>query len=391
MKTPLRVLMVEDSEDDMLLLQRELRRGGITVDLQRVETLSALQNALAVGGPWDVVLSDYYLQGFSGLEVLRAVKQADADLPFIMVSGKLGDETAVEVMKAGADDYILKDRLSRLVPAIGREQQAAAVRYERRLGAREILVYQDKLRSLAAELTFAEERQKRHIATELHDGIVQTLSVLSLKLELLRLSDDPDALSESLESLQTEVGHIIADVRSLMEQLSPAALYELGLEASLRTLAEVQRERFGVQVEIQCDGDLLDLGDDLRLVLFQAVRELLRNVSKHGETDRAWVVASRQGDDISIAVKDQGVGFDPSEHLLRPHRTGGFGLFSIQERLRYLGGTLSVQSAPGEGACFTLTVPVGSPRQQSPSEAPAQAEAEAEAGAEAGAEPGAEA
>lgn len=363
MSAPLRVLMVEDAEDDVLLLQHELRHGGLDVALQRVETLSSLQIALADGGPWDVVLSDYYLQGFTGLEVLQAVKQSDADLPFIMVSGKLGDETAVEVMKAGANDYILKDRLSRLVPAIVRERQAAEVRRERSRAAQEILVYQDRLRSLAAELVFAEERQKRHIATELHDGIVQTLSVLSLKLEMLRLETDHDAVSERLEGIQDEVGRIISDCRDLMDQLSPAVLYELGLAASLRTLAETQGERFGILTEVDCADEMMDLSEDLRLTVFQAVRELLRNVSKHGQTDRAWVRAWREGQTLCVTVRDQGVGFDPSEHLLRPHRTGGFGLFNIQERLRYLGGSMRIESRPGEGTEFTLVVPTGVPWQ----------------------------
>ena len=363
METRLRVLLAEDSEDDMLILLHELRRGRVQADLRRVETLPALDAALE-SGSWDVVLSDYYLQGFSGLDVLRLVKERDGDVPFIMVSGKLGEETAVEVMKAGADDYILKDRLSRLVPAIEREQHAAEARRERRRAEQEILGYQDKLRSLVAELTIAEERQKRHIATELHDGIVQTLSVLTLKIEVLRLTGQDSGLSDSLGTIQREVSQVITDIRGLMEQLSPSALFELGFCASLRTLSEVQRERFGFDIEVHGEDELLDVDEDVRMILFQAVRELLRNVIKHANIDRARVTMSREGGSVHVVVQDEGAGFDPSEHLLRPHRTGGFGLFNIQERLRYLGGDLQVTSQPGQGASFTIVMPVESRRQE---------------------------
>jgi phosphoserine phosphatase RsbU/P len=131
MAKPLRVLIVEDSEDDALLLVFELRRGDYSPIYKRVETFESMRQALE-DESWDVVISDYVLPGFSGLDALRLVRRSGLDLPFIIVSGKIGEDTAVNAMKEGANDYLIKGKVSRLVPAIERELQEAEVRRKRR-------------------------------------------------------------------------------------------------------------------------------------------------------------------------------------------------------------------------------------------------------------------
>jgi phosphoserine phosphatase RsbU/P len=131
MGKPLRVLIVEDSEDDALLLVFELRRGDYSPIHKRVETFDTMRQALEEES-WDVVISDYVLPGFSGLDALRLVRRSGLDLPFIIVSGKIGEDTAVNAMKEGANDYLIKGKVSRLVPAIERELQEAEVRRKRR-------------------------------------------------------------------------------------------------------------------------------------------------------------------------------------------------------------------------------------------------------------------
>jgi PleD family two-component response regulator len=131
MATPLRVLTVDDSPDDVLFIIRELRRGGYAPVFERVQTSEAMKAALE-GGKWDVIISDYVMPQFGGLEALRVLKESGRDLPFIIVSGKIGEDIAVGAMKAGAHDYILKDNLARLVPAIERELREAETRRQRR-------------------------------------------------------------------------------------------------------------------------------------------------------------------------------------------------------------------------------------------------------------------
>jgi PAS domain S-box-containing protein len=130
MKNPIKVLVIEDNEDDALLEISELRRGGFNIEFERVDTREALKAALEKR--WDFILSDYAMPRFSGIDALEMLKETGKDVPFILISGTIGEETAVNAMKAGANDYIMKDRLNRLVPAFTRELREAESRQEKR-------------------------------------------------------------------------------------------------------------------------------------------------------------------------------------------------------------------------------------------------------------------
>jgi len=149
--TPLRALIVEDSEDDMLLLHAELRRGGYQVAYTRVETEQEMVAALD-SQSWDIVIADYSMPRFSGLRALEVMKSRGCDLPFIIVSGNIGEDTAVEAMKAGARDYLIKGKLARLVPAVQRELREAVVRHEHRLGEVALRNSEELFRQLAGNI-----------------------------------------------------------------------------------------------------------------------------------------------------------------------------------------------------------------------------------------------
>lgn len=149
MGTPLRVLMVEDSEPDARLLVREIRKGGYDPAYERVDYAETMRAALT-RQPWDVVLTDYRMPHFNGMEALRVLQEAGPDVPLIVVSGAIGEETAADLMRAGAHDFIRKDNLSRLVPAIQRELREAVVRQERRRAEAELHSVNRGLRVLSS-------------------------------------------------------------------------------------------------------------------------------------------------------------------------------------------------------------------------------------------------
>ncbi len=161
MATPLRVLIVEDSLDDAELLLAELKRGGYEVTYERVTNEAGVRHALQTS-TWDLVISDYSLPGFDGMHCLEIYREFDLDIPFILMSGTVGEEIAVEAMKSGAHDYIMKDRIVRLVPAIQRELREAQTRRERRAFMEhiEFIAYHDPVTRLPNQRLFVQEVDK---------------------------------------------------------------------------------------------------------------------------------------------------------------------------------------------------------------------------------------
>ncbi len=147
---PLKALLVEDSEDDALLLALILKQGGYEVTSERVDTPETMRAALE-GRSWDIVISDYVMPRFSGIAALRLMQEKGLDLPFLIVSGHIGEETAVAAMKAGAHDYLMKDRLARLVPAVERELREAEVRRERRRAVEQLRLSETRFRLLVEQ------------------------------------------------------------------------------------------------------------------------------------------------------------------------------------------------------------------------------------------------
>jgi len=353
MSHPLRVLIVEDSADDALLLLRELRRGGYDPASERVETPEDFSAALA-GGSWDLVIADYALPRFSAPAALAIFRETELDAPFIVVSGKVGEEAAVATMKAGAHDYFMKDNLTRLAAAVDRELREAEVRRQHMRAEVERAAYQEQLRSLASELSLTEERERRQVAALLHDDVGQLLAAASMKLGALRASLHDDHSAQSVAEISRMIEQAIERTRSLTFELSPAILYELGIEAAVELLIDNVQQRHHIVIELEDDGQPKPLEHDLSAALFQAVRELLFNVVKHAQAEKAQVSVRRDGDDIRIIVEDWGVGFALSVLGLNGAKRVGFGLFNIRERLHYLGGRVEVESQPGKGTRVTL-------------------------------------
>jgi len=229
---------------------------------------------------------------------------------------------------------------------------------ERKKAEEKLLIYQEQLRSLASELSLAEERMRRQIATDIHDNIGQNLGISKIKLESLRQSVSSPEVAESLNEIGELIGQTIESSRSLTFELSPPVLYELGFEPAVEWLVRNTRRRHGISADFKTDGRAKPLDHNVRVLLFQAVRELLVNVVKHAKATSVTVATRRVGDKIQVSVADDGVGFDISELSSKGYRTGGFGLFSIRERLGHIGGRLDVESKPGRGTKVTLVAQI---------------------------------
>lgn len=229
---------------------------------------------------------------------------------------------------------------------------------DRKRGEEKLHAYQGQLSALAAELSLAEERERRRISSELHDQIGQILALSKIKLNTLAASLSSGEQSGVIVELTEALNHCIREVRSLTSQISPPLLYEIGLEPALEWLCEWMGDNYGLQVKMRREGPAVTLPDEMRGALFRIVRELLINCAKHAGSNAATVSCRRFAGTLELTVTDGGVGFDPASLDRSGHL--GFGLFSIQQRIRYLGGECCIDSAPGRGTTVQLSVPLSS-------------------------------
>ena len=225
---------------------------------------------------------------------------------------------------------------------------------ERQRSEEQLHVYQRELRSLAAALVLAEERERRRIAAELHDHIGQSLALAQLRLGPLRAALSSAACIDELDQVRQDIDQMLEEVRSLTFELSPPILYELGLLAAVEWLGEHFQKQHELYVRVEDDGQAKPLEEEVRVFLFRAVRELLVNVVKHAGVAQARVILRLDGKRIGIVVEDDGVGFAPTD-FDAPRK---FGLFSIRDRLDLLGGSFRVEAAPGQGTRVELVAPL---------------------------------
>ncbi len=218
--------------------------------------------------------------------------------------------------------------------------------------------YQGQLRELASQISLAEERERRRIAAGLHDRTIQTLALSQIKLGALRNALDGNDLSRLVDEVRTLVEQCIHDTRSLVFELSPPVLHELGFEAAVEWLAELITEVHELPCSVESHGAPRRMAPDVEVSLFQAVREALINTAKHAHAAHAHVLLDwGETGGLVVSVEDDGMGFDVAEIEARRSRARGFGLFSMRERLGVLGGRAEVTSEQGHGTRVRLEMP----------------------------------
>jgi signal transduction histidine kinase len=229
---------------------------------------------------------------------------------------------------------------------------------EREKARQQLALYQHDLRQLASELSMSEQRERRSLAESLHDRIGQSLALVNLRLSQLRAATPPQTgTAEALAEVQSLLGQVITETRSLTFELCPPILYELGLGPALEWLGEKSEREYGFVAEVDVSGETDGLSEELRVTLFQASGELLANVAKYASARLVRIELTTSGEEVRLKVTDDGVGIAEPQEAYRTTGDGGFGLFNIRERVSWLGGRFELESAPGRGTAVTLSIP----------------------------------
>ncbi len=215
-----------------------------------------------------------------------------------------------------------------------------------------------QLQKLASALTEAKEEERRRLADVLHEDLQQTLVAAKLHADMarMRLTQNESAV-RSVEQIMSLLDDAVQTSRNLSYELFPPALKDSQLAEALHWLRDVKRQNLGLEVSVSVAPDVGCIGEQLTKVLYRAAQELLRNVDRHAGVDEARIDARRDGHEIEVVVSDRGRGFDVAAAAKRDV-SSGFGLFSVREHLESFGGSLRIESAPGEGSRFTLRLPL---------------------------------
>ncbi|HWL42528.1 MAG TPA: ATP-binding protein [Ilumatobacter sp.] len=383
--TNLRVLLVEDSDDDYELIVHALGSGPWTLAVERVDTEPALRRALAAS-PWDIVLADYSLPGFDALRTLEVLTELTPETPLIVVSGTVGEDVAVETLKLGADDYLLKASLTRLVAAVGRalelassRRQRAALEAEREQTQARLVAFNAELEQRVAERTEELQRANRELESFAyavsHDLRTPLTGVLG-SAELLLLDHDT-VLSESghrhldrlLESTR-RMNELIDDLLDLSRATRDEMRRE-PVDLSLLAHAVIARLRESSPhrcVEVVIDDQLVADGDPrlLRIVL----ENLLGNAWKYTANAPDPRIEFRSAGGVTspaFSVRDNGAGFDAADaaRIFSPFQRlhdatefpgTGIGLATVQRIVTRHGGRIVADGRSGQGATFTFTL-----------------------------------
>jgi signal transduction histidine kinase len=354
---PLRVLILEDEPADAELELAALADGGFDCAATLASGRAAFERAFAPGR-FDLVIADYRLPDYTGLEALEHVRRQDALVPFVLVSGALGEERAVEALRSGATDYVLKHGLARLASAVRRALEERR-EHERHLATRRALeLSQERLRALSRRLLEVQEEERGRLARDLHDDIGQALTALKIQLE--SLTRVAGGQSERVMECVDTTRHALERVRQLSLSLRPLQLDDLGLVAALRSHLDRQARVGGLAPHFDAAEAPHGVAPEVETACFRVAQEAINNVLRHAHASNLWLRLFTAGGRLALSVRDDGSGFDLEAARRRGAAGASLGLVGMEERVALAGGTLELRSAQGQGTVLLATFPLHS-------------------------------
>jgi signal transduction histidine kinase len=354
MTPPIRILHLEDDPLDADLVKSSLIEEGIICDICLVKTFRSFMRVIS-RGHCDLILSDYSLPGFDGLSALAISKDKFPDVPFIFVSGKMGEELAIETLKSGATDYVLKDRLTRLGPSVRRALKESSERLDRRRAVEELEKSHALMRSLAAHLQSIREEERLKMARDIHDELGQTLTALKLDLNLILglLPDDQLSIRAKMKLDLDLVNDTIRSVKRICNDLRPGLLDHLGIEAAIEWQAEEFQRRSGIECLVSLPQNIIEIDMERATALFRIFQEALTNIIKHAGATKVRAKLSDLKEGIMLEIEDNGIGI--SEDQL--YKENSFGLLGMRERVHIWDGEVRIKGSKDAGTSIIIVIP----------------------------------
>lgn len=348
----LSILHLEDSLADHRLTVMTLRRAPLVFDMHHADSLEAFQ-ALIAHHSIDVILADYQLPGFTAMDAWQLIAQNPNHPPFILLSGAIGEKAAVDAIRLGIADYVLKDDMARLPHVIQRACEVHESRRLREQAVQELAASQKRLAELTEHLQSSIEQERAAIAREIHDDIGGALTAIRFDLAWIGRHSTQEGVRDHAQAATNMLQHAIGASQRIMMNLRPPIL-DQGLAAAVQWLAEDFERRTNVPVKMVASASNMPLSDAVQLVAYRTAQEALTNISKYAAPTQVRIDLSDSEGMLTLEVGDNGRGLD-MRALEKPK---AFGIKGLQERAKMVDGWLDVSSRPGQGTSLILSVPL---------------------------------
>lgn len=344
MNKNIKILHLEDVEFDADLVNRLLKKSNIETEIKVVDNKEAYVEALIEFAP-DVILSDHTLPSFNSSDALHIFLQSGIKIPFILVTATISEEYAVSVIKAGANDYILKDNLEKLPQAI--INAIDKIESEINLENQKALDIKEKTNAVLV----AQETERSQMANELLENINQILAASNLYIDCA--ISEADKRMVFMQNSKKYILLAIDEIKKLSQIIMPPTFQEIGLIDSLNNWIEFRQQQKGMNIitEWKSFNDELT-NDKLQLTIYRIVQEHLNNIIKYSKAQNVYITLDQRDDALELIIKDDGVGFDTSK------TTKGFGLQNINTRAEIHNGKMLLESKPGKGCTLTVAFPL---------------------------------
>jgi signal transduction histidine kinase len=366
---PVRILHLEDSEIDHQLAARALRQAGLQFHLKRVETLAVFQAEIEQA-QFDIILADYRLAGFTALDAWAVLAKSSFQPPFVILSGAIGEQAAVDAIKLGMSDYLAKDEVNKLAHVIGRALTLHDARVAKEKADAELAASEQRMAHFAEHLQTTIEQERAAIAREIHDDIGGSLAAIKFDLAWIGRHGSDAATQAHVQAATDMLHHALGASQRIMMSLRPAIL-DQGLVAALDWLASGFERRTGIKSVLRTRLDKTNLDKAIELTAYRCAQEALTNVSKHAHCSQVQLDLSDAGQVLTLEITDNGQGMEQADRA----KITSFGLKGLRERAKTVGGWLDVSSRPGAGTSVILSIPLapalvaGSHGHQPPQEA----------------------
>ncbi len=348
----IKILLIEDNPGDARLIKEYLS------DLKNIDHTLQIADRLQKGIEIlenefiDVVLLDLKLPDSEGLTGVESIFNVAPNIPVIVLTGLNDETTAINAVKMGAQDYLVKDKVES-------ELLLRSIRYaieRKRAEEDQQKLLEQRIRALS--IIEAQENERRRISRELHDGLGQLLSAAKLNIGMIDFMNtaNRDRMTEILKQVDSIISKAIVEARRIAHDLRPTTLDDFGLIPALRILCQEFSKITGVKVKFQVSPTLERIDPKIEIAIYRIIQESFNNISKYAEATDVSLDLYRSDLQVFVRVKDNGKGFDTENITKTKKAGGGFGLLNMKERAELIGGKVEIVSSPGHGTELLLEI-----------------------------------